>query len=91
MEHAFLVGVTKRVVVVWMEVVVGLVEGIRAHGRRRFRILVFQEVQLVDELCGQRSKRKSDTRATEGETNNSHKNNEGPKIKGGTKNICTLE
>lgn len=34
-----------------MNVVIRLIEGIGAHGGRRFLILVFQEVQLVDQLC----------------------------------------
>lgn len=34
-----------------MNIVNRLVEGIGAHGRRCFLILVFQEVQLVDQLC----------------------------------------
>lgn len=50
-EHTFLIRIVKWVEVVRMNIVNRLVEGIGAHGRRRFLILVFQEVQLVDQLC----------------------------------------
>lgn len=49
-KHTFLIRITKWVEVIRMKVI-RVIEGIDAHGRWRFLILVFQEVQLVDQLC----------------------------------------
>lgn len=57
-EHTFIIRVTKWVEVVGMKVVIRIIERIGAHGRRRFLVLVFQEVQLVDQLCYHRVQHK---------------------------------
>lgn len=50
-KHTVLIRITKGVKVVWMKIVIGVIEGICAHGGKRVLILVFQEVQLADQLC----------------------------------------
>ena len=58
-EHTFLIRITEWVEVVWvMKVIVRLIKRIGAHGRRRVLILVFQEVQLVDQLYCRRVQHK---------------------------------
>ena len=49
-EHTFLIRITKWVEVVRVKVIIRVIKGIGAHGRGGFLILVFQEVQLVDQL-----------------------------------------
>lgn len=52
--HTFLIRIIKWVEMVGMKVDIGLIKRIVVHGGSRILILVFQEVQLVNQLCCQR-------------------------------------
>lgn len=52
--HTFLIRIIKWVEMVGMKVDIGLIKRIVVHGGSHILILVFQEVQLINQLCCQR-------------------------------------